>query len=76
MHMLTLRIFSKETGGLVVDQTTMVDHLKTLEQVEQSFDMVVGMVGGEEIRYTVTVQLQFDPPLVLEDDDDPAPTPE
>jgi hypothetical protein len=74
--MLTLRIFSKETGGLVVDQTTMVDHLRTLEQVEQSFDMVVGVVGGEEIRDTVTVQLQFDPPLVLEEDDDSPPSSE
>lgn len=73
MHMLTLRVFSKRTDSLVVDQTTMVDHLERLASVTQTFTLTMGD-EQHELTDEVIIQLEFDPPLVL--NDDPGPTPQ
>lgn len=71
--MLTLRVFSHKTNRLVVDQTTMVDHLEQLASVTQTFTLTMGE-GDTELTDEVTIQLEFDPPLSL--DGDPGPTPQ
>lgn len=72
MHFLTLRIYSHGLGEFVMDQSTIVDHLEKLEKVEQTFTI---STPNSDDTDTVTLTLQFDPPLNLSDAE-PPPLPE
>lgn len=70
MHFVTLRIYSHGLADVVLEQSIMVDHLEKLERLEQTFDI---SVPGSEQTDTVTLQLEFDPPLNLSADDEEDP---
>jgi hypothetical protein len=72
MRMITLRIFSHGLGAQVLESTTLMEDFDKLEKVEQTFN--ISTPNSDDVD-TVTLQLEFDPPLNILDDE-PPPLPE